>query len=555
MRRMRVPLIILVSAYAISVLGLVLIPGVDDQGNPWRMDFFHAFYFVSFMGSTIGFGEIPYAFTDGQRMWVMFAIYVTVVSWLYTIGTLIALIQTPAFRSTITRNAFTRSIRRLSDRFFMICGYGDTGQLLTEALAARGLRAVAIDIDQQRISALELQSLPVFVPGLCADAGDSSSLVAAGLKHRHCAGVVALTNNDRVNLKIAIASKLLNPRLPVICRAQTHDAAANIASFGTEHIINPFDTFADHLAMALNTPALYLLHEWLTSAPHRRLSEPLFPPRGRWVLCGYGRFGKAVERRLLDEGNVVTIIEADPQRTAAPADVICARGTEAETLLEAKIKDAVGIVAGTDDDANNLSVVMTARDLNPNLFIIARQNRAENDAIFRAAHVDLVTKNSDVIASRILALITTPLTADFLRLAGHQERQWSDALVKQIVEITENLVPHTWVVEISNADAAAVVDSLAAGNAVLLDHLCRDPHDRKQILPCIPLMMKRREQSLLLPDHKEALQQFDQILFCGQEVALHRMSRIADDPALLSYTRTGKRTASGWLWRRFVTTS
>jgi voltage-gated potassium channel len=42
-RRMRAPLIVLISAYAVSVIGLVLIPGVDEAGNPWRFDFFHSF--------------------------------------------------------------------------------------------------------------------------------------------------------------------------------------------------------------------------------------------------------------------------------------------------------------------------------------------------------------------------------------------------------------------------------------------------------------------------------------------------------------------------------
>ena len=58
-RRMRTPLIVLICAYAVSIIGLVLIPGVDETGNPWRFDFFHAFYFVSFLASTIGLGEIP----------------------------------------------------------------------------------------------------------------------------------------------------------------------------------------------------------------------------------------------------------------------------------------------------------------------------------------------------------------------------------------------------------------------------------------------------------------------------------------------------------------
>ena len=60
LRRLRRPLIILISVYAVSTLGLTLIPGIDGEGQPWKMAFFHAFYFVSFMGSTIGFGEIPY---------------------------------------------------------------------------------------------------------------------------------------------------------------------------------------------------------------------------------------------------------------------------------------------------------------------------------------------------------------------------------------------------------------------------------------------------------------------------------------------------------------
>ena len=75
LRRLRGPLIILISVYGIAVLGLTLIPGVNPEGNPESMSIFHAFYFVSFMGSTIGFGEIPHPFTDAQRMWVLVCIY------------------------------------------------------------------------------------------------------------------------------------------------------------------------------------------------------------------------------------------------------------------------------------------------------------------------------------------------------------------------------------------------------------------------------------------------------------------------------------------------
>ncbi|MFC1665626.1 potassium channel family protein, partial [Pseudomonadota bacterium] len=362
LRRMRLPLIVLVCTYAFSVLGFVLIPGIDDQGNPWRMGFFHAFYFVSYMGSTIGFGELPYAFTDGQRLWTTFTIYASVISWLYAIGSMLSLIQEPAFRQAFTRNAFTRSVRRISEPFYLVCGYGDTGSLLVRALADKGLRSSVVDIDQERINGLELADMGLYVPGLCANATDTSTLLDAGLKHRHCIGVVALTNEDHVNLKVAITSRLLNPEINVFCRAESPDECANMASFGTDYIINPFDTFAEHLAMAIDSPGLNLLHNWLTNVPQSQLEDPVFPPRGNWLVCGYGRFGKSIHHALFEAGIHTTIIEARRDMTNPPPGTVTGRGTEASTLHDAGIKDAVGIIAGTEDDANNLSIVMTASE-------------------------------------------------------------------------------------------------------------------------------------------------------------------------------------------------
>ena len=81
LKRLRIPFLVIIVTFAISILGLVLIPGIDDQGHPYQMTFFDAFYFVTYMASTIGFGEAPYSFNYEQRMWVSFAIYFTVIGW------------------------------------------------------------------------------------------------------------------------------------------------------------------------------------------------------------------------------------------------------------------------------------------------------------------------------------------------------------------------------------------------------------------------------------------------------------------------------------------
>ena len=102
LRQMRRPLIALILAYTVSILGMVVVPGVDDQGNTYHMSFFHAFYFVSYTATTIGFGEIPYPLSEAQRMWALASIYLSVVAWLYAIGKILTLVQDPAFRQATT---------------------------------------------------------------------------------------------------------------------------------------------------------------------------------------------------------------------------------------------------------------------------------------------------------------------------------------------------------------------------------------------------------------------------------------------------------------------
>ena len=147
MRRMRAPLITLIVIFSISVIGLTLIPGVDAEGRPARISLFESFYFMSYTATTIGFGELPYPFTAGQRLWVTFAIYLSVVGWAYAIGSLLTLLQDRSFRQALALQRFTRKVARLREPFLLIVGYGRAGELLGQGVrrpraAARGHRRV-----------------------------------------------------------------------------------------------------------------------------------------------------------------------------------------------------------------------------------------------------------------------------------------------------------------------------------------------------------------------------------------------------------------------------
>ncbi len=551
LRQMQRPLIALILAYSISILGMVAIPGTDDQGNPWHMSFFHAFYFVTYTATTIGFGEIPHALNEAQRFWALVCIYLSVVSWLYAIGKILTLVQDPAFRQATTEMQFIRDVRRISEPFYLVCGYGDTGTSLLRAFSERDLRAVVVDNTAARINQLPLKNYSMPVPGLCADATLPDNLIKAGLQHQKCRAVLALTSSDHINLKIAITSKLLSAHLPVICRADTHDVNRNMASFGTDHIVDPFETFADSLEMALHSPSIYLLYDWLTGVPNTLAEDPLYPPKGVWVICGFGRFGKAVYQRLVRYGIEVRIIEALPERARCPdgCKVVQGRGTEADTLLQAGINTAVALVAGTDDDSNNLSIMMTALELNPDLFLVARQNQRANRALFAAVHAEMIMQPAEVISRKVRILLATPLVADLLEEVKDQYSSWANILISRIAAVMGDILPHLWAIKINSGQAGGVVEALRLGRRVCLGHLLTDPRHSDQELACIPLLLLRDGSRILTPESRLELQENDQILFCGSPEIASSMALTLQNLNAVDYIMNGESGPDGYIWR------
>ena len=490
MRRMRVPLIVLIVIFAISTLGLTLIPGQDAEGRPWRMGFFDAFYVMSFTASTIGFGEIPYAFTYNQRMWLTISIYLTVVGWAYAIGSLLALLQERGFRQALALQHFTRKVERMREPFLLIVGYGRTGELLARSLDALGRRFVVIDRDDGRIDDLDLDSYHADVPGLVADAGDPGHLAVAGLDLPSCEGVLALTDDDEANLAVVQAAALLRPDLPVITRAVSPTTAERMRAFGTPTVVNPFDRFGDHLRIALRAPASYQLMTWLESGPGAPLPPRGSPPsHGHWVICGYGRFGREVAQDLRAEGLDVTVVEPSDVAEHHP-DAIVGYGYEPGVLARAGIEHAAGFVAGTDNDTTNLSLIAAARRANPTLFVAARQNKAASAPLFAAVEVDSMLVPADVVAHEVYAQLSTPLMWRFLQEVPRREDAWAAAVVGRLTQLCGEHLQAVWKVRLTATEAPALQAWLAEGGARLGD-LLRNPDDRDEPLHAVPLLLAR----------------------------------------------------------------
>ncbi|MCB1675344.1 MAG: NAD-binding protein [Halioglobus sp.] len=549
LRRLRAPFLTIIVIYAISTLGFVLIPGVDDEGNPWRMDFFHAFYFVSFMGSTIGFGEIPYPFTAAQRAWTMLMIYATVIGWLYSIGKILSLFQDPGFNRLMRRTTFARRVRRIADPFYLVCGFGYTGKRLVSKLDLHGIQTVVIDSNPLAIDELEAHSLGLAVPGLCADSADPDALNIAGIRRKNCAGVIALTNDDHTNLAVSIDSKLVDPQRLVISRSQSASNTANLASFGTDYIIDPFETFAQHLVKSIREPYKHIISDLVFNPYHKVWASPHQDTSGRWIVCGYGRFGRAIDRLFHRYEIPITFIEADPALRGAPAGTVLGMGTEEDTLREAKIETATGIVAGTPDDADNLSIILTARQVKPDLITVARQNLSSNKPMFRAAAVNLIMEPVRIIADEIFIRIKTPLLMEFLEGLQAKDELWARELVVRIGRVVEDQPMESWAYNVNADTCPAIVDSLDRGKLVTLGHMCRNPRNRDDELPALPLLLKRGSKRTLLPAPDTAIEAGDDILVCGKHSAVASMTWIIVNYNVLRYIRTGIEAPGGLLWQ------
>jgi voltage-gated potassium channel len=540
LREMRPPLVALVSVYALGVGVMVLIPGID--GEP--MSLFHAFYFMTYTATTTGFGELPREFSDPQRMWATVCLYMSVIAWVYAIGKIISVVQNPHFTLAVAQARFSRAVARINEPFFIICGFGDTGSLLARGLSDRLMTAVVIDTDVERIKALALRDYSVPMPGLEGDASVPKNLQDAGLARMNCKGVVLLTGDEDVNLKIAVMVRLLNPAATVVCRSvsRTHDE--ELKGLGSVVVIDPFETWARELGLALHEPSLHTLDEWLVGVRDVTLERLISHPQGTWILCGYGQLGHILHLTLKKLGVDMVVIDPDID-TAEDIDRGIAGLATRSNLMLAGVAEAAGIVAATNSDADNLAILLTARNLNKNAHLIVRQNSHENELAFNAASADLIMQPSLVTARRILLQLISPLIQDWLDYLAANPTFLHDECFPRLRSEVGSVQPALWTLQIDRHSTPAAAEYIDTGPALHLADLLRNPRDRAHHLPCVPLVMKRNGIKTMLPPGDLPVCLGDEVLMCSRRGAEQTIKSNAADIYTLEYLATGVTPARG----------
>ncbi|WFM71094.1 NAD-binding protein [Halomonas sp. CKK8] len=559
LRYMRRPLFALLFVYSVGIIGMALMPGQVVDGETTHMNLFHAFYFFTYTATTTGFGELPNGFSEEQRLWTILCLYTGVIAWFYAIGSLIHLVQNPYFIQAMDGFRFARKVERNEEPFIILCGFGDAGSLLARGLSDHRMRAVILDADPERIKALAVRDYTVPMPGLHADASAPKYLLAAGVEHPACQALVALTNNNDVNLKIAVMARHLNPGLRVVCRSTSARHEANLRALDNVTVVDPFEIFAQLLYWAIARPELHNLNAWFVGARGVALGAPLKAPRGNWILCGYGRMGYWVHRYLGAHGVGLRIIDPDVDAQGDGEDTVLVRAhADHAALVTAGIDDAAGIVVATDCDADNLSTLLSVTELNPAVFRIVRQNSHENQVAFDAARADLVLQPSLTTARRILKLLISPLVQELIDWLAEREPSRTEAVVARLQATVGEEPPHLWSVRLIPGEAPAVTRYLDSDGVITLGALCRDARAFPDTLPCEALAVRRDGRSIMLPERDFPLEGGDELLFCGVDWVKPILQATLHNPYTLRYVITGVDAPRGYLfawlearsWRR-----
>ncbi len=143
--------------------------------------------------------------------------------------------------------------------------------------------------------------------------------------------------------------------------------------------------------------------------------------KDHYIVCGFGRIGRVIARELKAQGVPLLIIEKDPDARSVLENedipYINDDATSEDVMLEAGIERARGVVTVVASDANNLFITMTARGLNPKVFILARADEEHTEKKLLRAGANKVVMPYIIGGRKMARMITKPAVTDFLEFA------------------------------------------------------------------------------------------------------------------------------------------
>ena len=532
LRKMRGPLLLVLTVMSAGVLGLSLMPGdLQPNGASGQLSTFEAFYVFTITMTTIGFGEVPHSFSVYQRIWLTGSIYVCVLTWAYTLARLMSLLQDSAFIAARTAQSVKRTIAHLREPFIIIVGYGFIGRTVARTLDLLGRRIVVVDNSTVPIERLATDLMRQEVPGVTGDARSPAILGLAGLDHPDCTAVLAMAGDEEVNLQVVMTCSLLRPDLPVIAKAATTKVAQQMANFSPMTIINPYDDYGNFLVLSMQKPYTYRLLTWLVAVDGTALPPiKTHLPVHLWLVVADGQFGDEICRDLRANGYKVVL--------ATPSADLPLRGVDA-------------VVLGAESDTTNLALAAEIRRDHPEVFLAVRQQSHSHLPLLEAFTPDSVFFPPALVTRRAVSNLITPYFWNFVEELFQADDAWSRQVTERIVARVGPTSPMPRRLTIGAEDTPAVARWLKH-RPLAMETIFRTPLDWHEKVAAFPLLLIRDGGVESLPSEETPLKLGDQVLMIGGTEAFDEQTEALYDDSTLYYVATGQDIPTSQAWRRLT---
>ncbi len=182
----------------------------------------------------------------------------------------------------------------------------------------------------------------------------------------------------------------------------------------------------------------------------QRLNKKIKRLREHYIVCGYGRIGRVLCKKLRRSPIGLVVIEKSADLVPVMEEdgvlYIAGDASDESHLIQAEIQHAKGLVAALGSDTENVFLVLTAKQLNPDIYIMARSNLETSKAKLKAAGADTVESPYEMGAARMAQRILSPTVTSFLDLAfAHQRKdiQMEEMPVGQDSELVNVMLKDT----------------------------------------------------------------------------------------------------------------
>ncbi len=158
----------------------------------------------------------------------------------------------------------------------------------------------------------------------------------------------------------------------------------------------------------------------------RRMTKQLEMLKNHYVICGFGRMGKKICDELSENNAPFVVIENDENEIENLKDLgylhVEGDATDDEALMKAGIKEAKGLVAVLPTEAENVFTTLSARVLNPKIFIVSRAVEEETESKLLKAGANRVVKPYEIGGHRMTQVLLRPGVVDFIDIIARERR-------------------------------------------------------------------------------------------------------------------------------------